>query len=78
MYEENAVPAVICASDLAQLVLCWADEARPGRRLQIFNDEMRAVLENVGAHRLPANRRAVPLLITVALGLAHGAAGRDQ
>lgn len=78
MYDENALAAVICASDLAQLVLCAADEARPQERLQIFDDEMRAVLENVGANRLPANPRAVPLLITVALGLAHGAAGRDQ
>lgn len=68
---------VIDPADLAQLFLGAAEEARPGARFQLLEAELRAVLDDVGPARLPVNPRAVPPLVTVALSLAHGAAGRD-
>lgn len=72
--EKTAEQAVIDASDLALLFLAAAEEARPGRRFMLLEEELREVLDEVGAERLPRNPRALEPLVRVALALAHRAA----
>jgi hypothetical protein len=73
-----AEQAVIDASDLAQLFIVAAEEARPGRRFLLLQEELRQVLDEVGAERLPRNPRAIEPLVRVALALAHAAAHRPK
>lgn len=79
MNPENAATAVVIdVADLAQLLIADAEEARPGQRFRVELDDLLDVLGDVGAARLPRNRRAHEHLVRCALDMAHGAVGRDQ
>lgn len=73
--QKPAEQAVIDASDLAQLFIAAAEEARPGRPFMLLEADLWKVLEEVGPDRLPGNPRAHEPLVRVALALAHAAAG---
>ena len=72
--DKPAEREVIDASDLAQLFLAAAEEARPGRPFMLLEADLWKVLEEVGPERLPGNPRAHEPLVRVALALAHRAA----
>ena len=76
MSDENAPDkGVNCTSDLAQLLVCEADTARPWAPFRVSHLDVRFVLDRV-ADRLPQNPRAVDGLVQVAVDLAYASSRR--
>jgi len=73
--ETTPEQGVICTSDLAQLLVCEAEIARPWGPFRVSYLDLRRVLDEA-RDRLPRNPRALDHLVQVAVDLAYAAARR--